>query len=76
MNSKSGNVFLKLGRKKIYICFTAPMAGFGKYRLPKFVFEVPMFKFVSCFKFRAETLQNSLGYTVHPIELKLGVLPI
>jgi hypothetical protein len=37
---------------------------------------VPLFEFVSCFKNRAKTLGISLGHTFHPIELKLGVLPI
>jgi hypothetical protein len=37
---------------------------------------VPVFKFVSCFKICAETLQISLGNTFHPIDLKLGVVPI
>jgi hypothetical protein len=31
---------------------------------------------MSCFKICAETLQLSLGHTFHPIEIKLGVLPI
>jgi hypothetical protein len=31
---------------------------------------------MSCFKIRAKTLQISLGHIFHPIELKLGVLPI
>jgi hypothetical protein len=52
------------------------MAGFKKFRLSKFGFKVPLFKFVSYFKFRAENLRNSPGHTIHPIERKLGVLPI
>jgi hypothetical protein len=37
---------------------------------------VPLFEFISCFKNHAETLGISLGHTFHPIELKVGVLPI
>jgi hypothetical protein len=35
-----------------------------------------LFEFVSCFMNHAENLGISLGHTFHPIELKLGVLPI
>jgi formaldehyde-activating enzyme involved in methanogenesis len=31
---------------------------------------------MSCFKIRAKTLRISLGHTFHPIEPKLGVLPM
>jgi hypothetical protein len=31
---------------------------------------------MSCFNIHTEYLRISLGYTFHPIELKLGMLPI
>jgi hypothetical protein len=64
------------GRKQFYIHFTLPKAWLGKFRFPKFGIQVPLFEFMSCFKIRAKTLQISLGHTFHPIEVKLGVLPI
>jgi hypothetical protein len=67
--------FFKLGRKKSASILPCQRRGSEILDCLNSASE-SLYSNLSCFKIRAKTLRISLGHTFHPIEVKLGVLPI